>query len=613
MSLLMQSAFLKALGWALFHSLWQMGACWLAYIVITQNGQRLNARQRYNIGFSLTVVGTLAFFLTFLYFTLNGSKSGFLSAWQNTGLLKIYFQKTFSFADNTLPFLSFIYIVMVFIMMVRLFRMYHYTNKLFTSGTKKIDPSIRLYLEETKLVLGVKKKVYIGVSAIINTPLTVGFWKPIILLPLAAVNNLSLQQTEAIILHELNHIKQNDYLLNILIATLDILLFFNPFSRWMTKTLMKERENNCDDVVLQFKYSPRDYAEALLVLEKYRTETSLLLSVQAIGNSKKLLLQRIQRIIYGKTHVQSLNYRLLGLFVILLVAAFSGVVNPTNTLSYLDSPPKYDIVSNNSTVSSIILPANNSDQTSVQPFKSKNLSTIKTIQLEPVTTMVELLDEMVEPIEDQTDNFPLISTGSVGGNSYTYNQNIASYESKGEGYSFSLVNKAEADEDLSKSPTSAPYVPYNSFSYNNYEDTTNPKHSTPNAVDLSNRANIEKALQAIAEIDLENFEDAQASNKENILAIQSQLRKALQELDWKRIEKNLQEKYKLAILESQIKMAYLNQLAHSKLEKEKQMRTELLNKQRLILLDHLNQNQSLQNCEENKSKKAVKTRKIVVI
>lgn len=613
MSLLMQSAFLKALGWALFHSLWQMGVCWLAYVVITQNGQRLNARQRYNIGFSLTAIGTLAFFLTFLYFTWNGSNSGFLSAWQNSSLLKNYFQRSFSLADTTLPFLSFIYIVMVFIMMVRLFRMYHYTNKLFTSGIRKIDPSIRLYLEETKLVLGVKKKVGIGVSAIINTPLTIGFWKPIILLPLAAVNNLSLQQTEAIILHELNHIKQNDYLLNILIATLDILLFFNPFSRWMTKTLMKERENNCDDVVLQFKYSPRDYAEALLVLEKCRSAITPLLSLQAIGNSKKLLLQRIQRIIYGKTHVQSLNYRLLGLFVILLMAAFSGVINPTNTLSYLDSPGNYDIVANNFAVNSTTLPANNSDQTRLQSIKPKNLSTPRTLRLEPVVTMVDLLDEIVEPIADQTEDFPLISTGSVGGNSYTFNQNIASYESKGEDYSFSLVNKAKADEDLSKSPSSAPYVPYNSFSYNNYQDTTNPIHPIPNAVHLDNSENIEKVLRAIAEIDLESFEDVQTPTKENILAMQSHLRKALQELDWKRMEKTLQEKYKLAILESQIKITYLNQLAHSRVEKEKQMSTDLFNKQKLILLDHLNQNQSLQNCEEIKSKKVVKTRKIVVI
>ena len=116
--------------------------------------------------------------------------------------------------------------------------------------------------------MGIKKDVRMWFSDLVDTPLTIGFWKPVILLPVAAINHLSLQQAEAIILHELNHIKRNDYFINFLIACMDIILFFNPFVRVLTNIIKSERENSCDDMVLQFRYDAGHYASALLLLEK---------------------------------------------------------------------------------------------------------------------------------------------------------------------------------------------------------------------------------------------------------------------------------------------------------------------------------------------------------
>ncbi|HEY6436735.1 MAG TPA: hypothetical protein VIY47_09095, partial [Ignavibacteriaceae bacterium] len=64
MNLLAQSAFLKALGWALLHSLWQMGVLWLIYTLLTGDGKRFQSRQRYNLALILVSIGTLAFVFT---------------------------------------------------------------------------------------------------------------------------------------------------------------------------------------------------------------------------------------------------------------------------------------------------------------------------------------------------------------------------------------------------------------------------------------------------------------------------------------------------------------------------------------------------------------------
>ncbi len=94
------------------------------------------------------------------------------------------------------------------------------------------------------------------------------FFKPVILVPLAAINHLTPQQLEAVLLHELSHIKRYDYLVNLIINFIQTILYFNPFVKAFVKIVEKEREKSCDDMVLQFQYDSHEYATALLMLEK---------------------------------------------------------------------------------------------------------------------------------------------------------------------------------------------------------------------------------------------------------------------------------------------------------------------------------------------------------
>ena len=142
----------------------------------------------------------------------------------------------------------------------------------------------KIFVKQVSYQLGIKKNVTIYLSELVTTPMTIGFLKPIILVPLASINHLSAEQIEAVLLHELAHIKRLDYLFNLFLSVAETILFFNPFSQLISKTIKKERENSCDDWVLQFKYNPSMYAEALLRIAYLQTSSSF--AMPFVGKNK---------------------------------------------------------------------------------------------------------------------------------------------------------------------------------------------------------------------------------------------------------------------------------------------------------------------------------------
>ncbi|RYF94721.1 MAG: M56 family metallopeptidase, partial [Chitinophagaceae bacterium] len=248
----LQSAFLRALGWSLIDSLWQMGLVWLIYLAITRNGRRYTANFRHNLAL-LSLAGGACWFIFTLVFNTFSGRTGLAAGF--SGLLG----KLPGTLDLVLPWLSLAYLVVIFILVIRLDKQLSYTKTLSTQGLRKAHPEIRVFLQHLAAQMGLKKEIKVWISELVETPLTVGFWKPVILLPVSIINNLTLKQTESIILHELYHIQRNDFLMNLLISVADIMLFFNPFAKFFKEVIQREREHRCDDIVMQFRYDPSLY------------------------------------------------------------------------------------------------------------------------------------------------------------------------------------------------------------------------------------------------------------------------------------------------------------------------------------------------------------------
>ena len=169
------------------------------------------------------------------------------------------------------------------------------------------------------------KTVSVYLSHKIQVPLTIGFLKPVIIFPVALVNQLSVAQTEAILLHELAHIKRADYLLNIFLSIIQSFLFFNPMIWLMGRKINLYREQCCDDLVLDKTGDTLAYAHALLQIETCRN-AQLALALAANGK-KYTLLNRIKRITQMKTNSPSPQNKLLILLLALTTIGLSVAWN----------------------------------------------------------------------------------------------------------------------------------------------------------------------------------------------------------------------------------------------------------------------------------------------
>ncbi len=197
-----------------------------------------------------------------------------------------------------LPWLSVFYVAGLLLMLVRLSGGMVQLQRLRKYGNSEPEQWLSDAMAGLKARINYTGNVRLLLSARANVPMVIGFFKPVILMPVAALAQLSTQQVEAILLHEIAHIKRYDYLINMLQAVVETLLFFNPFIWLISAEIRREREHCCDDLVLACTQAPLPYASALTALASYGGTTSSL-AVAATGNSHQLF-NRIQRIMETK-------------------------------------------------------------------------------------------------------------------------------------------------------------------------------------------------------------------------------------------------------------------------------------------------------------------------
>ena len=118
--------------------------------------------------------------------------------------------------------------------------------------------------------IGLSRPVRLLVSGLVEAPIVVGWLRPMVLLPVAALGGMPGEQLEALLLHELAHIRRHDYLVNILQSIAEALLFYHPAVWWVSGHIRAERELCCDDVAVAVSGDPLTYARALAQLESCR-------------------------------------------------------------------------------------------------------------------------------------------------------------------------------------------------------------------------------------------------------------------------------------------------------------------------------------------------------
>lgn len=141
--------------------------------------------------------------------------------------------------------------------------------------------------------LGVRVPVEIWQSGCVDVPAVIGCFRPVVLVPVAAITGLPTAQLEAILAHELAHIRRYDFLANAVQCAVETLLFYHPCVWWVSSRLRAEREHCCDELAVAACGDALDYARALADLDQWRTPARLALAFTGGGP----LLARVRRIV----------------------------------------------------------------------------------------------------------------------------------------------------------------------------------------------------------------------------------------------------------------------------------------------------------------------------
>ncbi|WP_394171996.1 TonB family protein [Thalassotalea litorea] len=270
-----------------------------------------------------------------------------------------------------------------------------------------LAPTSELQNQFTQLVqqLKLNRPVQLLLSFHISSPMTLGFIKPVIMLPAQLVTGLNKEQLELVLLHELIHIKRYDYAVNLCQALIELLLFFHPAVHWIGRQIRLERECICDQQVLSHRQATIQYARLMTDLADYHQASSDL----AIAASGGELTQRVQRILEEPQSPSKLN-------TLIPLTLIAGVFVTLTSLSV--NSPWQAVIGNSALASQAktedgaveqIAPASiahwllNPDDADVQEQKQRiqhvaisELATPNKMQDNPVHVIVEQLTSMAE-------------------------------------------------------------------------------------------------------------------------------------------------------------------------------------------------------------------------
>lgn len=228
-------------------------------------------------------------------------------------------------------------------------------------------PQLLSLLHTLQARLQMSAGVQLLLSARAQVPMVLGSLRPVILLPAAIVTQLTPQQLEAILLHELAHIKRHDYLANILQNIAETILFFNPFAWQISAIIRREREHCCDDLVLDHTREPLYYATALATLAA-SNGTASTFAMAATGSSNQLF-NRIKRIMEMKKKPMSYSRMAAAIMVAGAVVCSIAWLTPAMSQSGKNQSP----ADSSSTTVLVPTPNTSEETTLVNALKADKL------------------------------------------------------------------------------------------------------------------------------------------------------------------------------------------------------------------------------------------------
>jgi beta-lactamase regulating signal transducer with metallopeptidase domain len=317
MSVLMDSREVVALGWTLLHFCWQSTIIALVYVLVDRCLLHSTTAVRYGVAMTMLGLMPLAAMATFveqerLVVHLGQGEQNLVGS--HVGSLHTVMVTEAPFAAPTIagselwiaghanhlmPWIDGVWLAGVCLLALRAaggwWRLRSLRSKAQLAVPEAVQQSFAKVVGQLRLV----QPVALRLSREVISPMAMGIWWTTVMLPLSIATSLPAPQLEAVLAHELAHIRRWDYFCNLLQTAIECLFFFHPAVWWMSRRARELREVCCDEVAARTCTDPGIYAEALLQMEEHRAE-HLQLAVALHGKGGTLL-NRIRRVMGERT------------------------------------------------------------------------------------------------------------------------------------------------------------------------------------------------------------------------------------------------------------------------------------------------------------------------
>lgn len=328
---------LQALAWSLIHALWQLSLLFVVYRMVLP-WYKNDAAKRHWIGLGTLLVQCIWSTLTLVYQYQHTQATSTTSRISGEGLPHVAMSTTAIWKTATqdsawtdavqywciqhLDYLVYAWFSGVLFLVVRLMGGYYYVQRLRWKHTQWADDATQQVFDTLLDRLEIPYQVLLRISSKIDTPMTIGFLQPIVLMPFGLLSGLSEQELRAILAHELAHIKRYDYLINLIQSFIEIVFFYHPLVWVISDAVRDDRENACDDWALAVCQHKLHLAKALTLVEHFKLQSSTSLAMSFSGNKAKLL-SRVQRILGLKTQQSNSPVGIIAACVCVLLALCS--------------------------------------------------------------------------------------------------------------------------------------------------------------------------------------------------------------------------------------------------------------------------------------------------
>lgn len=324
---------INALGWTVLHSLWQAALIALIVGVLLYRMQQQSSLRRYwvaHLGWFSIIVCAVITFLTYYHPQGNSglemitrlTPEGEVTTLASPSLLGSYLHILDDYFNQHLPLIVSLWALGMVFFLLRFLGGLIFLQHLRSYKVQALAVEWEVKVKAISRQLGLRRPVQLFESALVKVPMVIGWMKPAILLPIGALNALSVQQVEAILAHELAHIKRHDYLLNIIRSLVEVLFYFNPAVWWLSAQIRTEREHCCDDMALEVCGDSLSYVRALVALQELSRQPGIGLAMTFV-RSKPELLNRVRRILKQPQDKSDLMEKLVITCLLLVTLSFT--------------------------------------------------------------------------------------------------------------------------------------------------------------------------------------------------------------------------------------------------------------------------------------------------